>query len=318
MVLARRWIGPTVAVGAGAILAVHPTLLIYTVLFMTETLFLFLLLAFFVLWTWPGAGRRTTVGAGVLLGLTVLTRSTLLPFVAALVVWTLARSAYWPRAGARIRALLLALVVTLTVAPWTVRNAIVYHEFSPIDCYTMNSLWEGNNPDGWNVGIVDRYWSHSDSPGERERFAFDQATAFLRTQPLAYPIEKLGRIVVELLAEKDFIIASYYLPYERFGSMSPNARSALCRVVGRGPLDHLRVSAPPRAVHPVSRPVRSRHAVPTTVGVAADPDSNHGGNDRGRALRSGRLVVVTAPRFNPPTTAGLRSRDRSDHRRRPR
>jgi hypothetical protein len=47
----------------------------------------------------------------------------------------------------------------------------------------MNSLWQGNDPDGWNVGLWDRYWAVSDSPSVRERSAFEQAAAYLRTQP---------------------------------------------------------------------------------------------------------------------------------------
>lgn len=228
MVLARRWMGPAVALTAGLILALHPTLLMYTILFMSETLFLFLLLAFFLLFTWPGASRRLTVLAGVLLGLTVLTRSTLLPFVGALVVWMVVAGGYWTRAEARVRALYLVLAMVGTIVPWTLRNAIVYRELIPIDCYTMNSLWEGNNPAGWNVEIWARYWAHSDSPSARERFAYEQAREFLREQPWTYPFEKLGRIGFRLLADQDRVTASYYTQH-RFGDLSQATSDLLFR-----------------------------------------------------------------------------------------
>jgi hypothetical protein len=112
MLLAWRWIGPAAVAVVGTILAVHPTLLMYTVLFMSETLFLFHLLAFFVLFTWPGARRRTTAAAGLFLGLAVLTRSTILPFVGLLLPWMLA-SSYWPRSERLARVLSLVAPMVL-------------------------------------------------------------------------------------------------------------------------------------------------------------------------------------------------------------
>ena len=229
MTLARGWMGPTVAVVTGALLAVHPTLLMYTVLFMSETLFLCYFLGFFVLFTWPDASRRATIAAGVLLGLAVLTRSTILPFVGMLLVWTLA-SSYWPRAERLARALSLALPMLLVIVPWTIRNAVVYHELIPIDCLTMQSFWQGNNPDGWNVSIANRYDAYSASPRERERMAFREASAFLRAQTPAYPFVKLGMTTKTMLGQQDFVAANYYRPLERFGPVTPSTAGALIRI----------------------------------------------------------------------------------------
>jgi 4-amino-4-deoxy-L-arabinose transferase-like glycosyltransferase len=229
MTLARTWMGSMAAVVAGAILAVHPTLLMYTVLFMSETLFLFYLLGFFVLFTWPDASRRTTAAAGVFLGLSILTRSTLLPFVGILLLWTLA-SSYWPRAERRVRALWLVAPMLLTIAPWTLRNAIVYHELIPIDCLSMQSLWQGNNPDGWNVHLANRYDAYSESPREREQLAFREASAFLRAQTPLYPFIKLGMTTKTMLGQQDFVSAAFYLPHERFGPLPRSTASVLIRI----------------------------------------------------------------------------------------
>ena len=227
MTLARQWFGPAVAVVAGAILALHPTLLMYTVLFMSETLFLFYLLGFFVLLTWPGASRHTTAAAGVLLGLTISTRSTLLPFVGMLLVWMLL-SSRWPRAERPARMIALVASMLLTIAPWTVRNAIVYHELIPLDCLSMQSLWQGNTATGWNVDIAKRYHQHSASPRERERFAFHEASAFLREQSADYPFRKLGLTVKTMLGQQDYVSAAFY-PQQRFGPLSPSTSSKLIR-----------------------------------------------------------------------------------------
>jgi len=226
MLLARRWMGAGVGSTIGALLAVEPTLVAYSVLFMSETLFVFLMASFFLLLTWPGAGRRTTVAAGALLGLTLLTRSTLLPFFGALLIWMLATD-FWPRPERLARATLLALAAVSTIVPWTIRNALVYRELIPIDCYTMNSLWLGNNPDGWNVGLWKRYFEHSDSPTERERFAFQQARDFLRTQPPTYPVTKLGSVVWRLVAMEDRIAEASYGVMHRYGPLPPRAAAML-------------------------------------------------------------------------------------------
>ena len=229
MTLARKWMGPAVAVVAAAILAVHPTLLMYTVLFMSETLFLFYLLGFFVLFTWPESSRRTTAAAGIFLGLAILTRSTILPFVGILLSWTLA-SSYWPRTERLARALLLVGPMLLTIVPWTIRNAVVYHELIPIDCLSMQSFWQGNNPDGWNVHLANRYDRYSESPRERERLAFREASAFLRAQSPTYPFKKAGMTMKTMLGQQDYVSATYYRPHERFGPLPSSIASTLIRI----------------------------------------------------------------------------------------
>jgi 4-amino-4-deoxy-L-arabinose transferase-like glycosyltransferase len=228
MVFARRCMGAAAATVTALALAFNPTLLTYTVLFMSETLFLFLLLAFLVLLLWPDSRRTTTVAAGVFLGLSLLTRSTLLPFAGMLAIWLLA-GGHWPHREARARVFLLCAAAGLTILPWTIRNAIVYRELIPIDCYTMNSLWEGNNPLGWNVDIMNQYWNQSASPTEREQFALGETIRFLRGQPWTYPIEKLGQIAQKLATEQDKLTATYYAK-DRFGPLSPSTTTTILQV----------------------------------------------------------------------------------------
>ena len=100
---------------------------------------------------------RWVVAAGVLAGLTILTRANamvlLLPF--ALAVWTV-RPRFSPRALA-VPALLVAVAV-VTVSPWTIRNAIVLDRFIPVSTqlgsalagtYNDQARLDKENPASW-------------------------------------------------------------------------------------------------------------------------------------------------------------------------
>ncbi|MEW6756326.1 MAG: hypothetical protein AB1505_35945, partial [Candidatus Latescibacterota bacterium] len=79
--------------------------------------------------------------AGLVLGLAVLTRPVFLAFVLALaVVWLLC----YPRRR-RSGAVMLACAL-LTVAPWTLRNAMVHRAFVLVSTNGGFNFWIGNNP----------------------------------------------------------------------------------------------------------------------------------------------------------------------------
>jgi hypothetical protein len=103
-----------------------PTMLIFPTELMTECLATFLVTVFFdCILQNPALPRRSTT---VVLGLTV-GLSTLLRFNMAslglVAIFALARRMDWPLAWRRI--LLMAAVASFVVAPWLVRNLIVFH-----------------------------------------------------------------------------------------------------------------------------------------------------------------------------------------------
>jgi MYXO-CTERM domain-containing protein len=100
---------------------------------------------------------RWLIAAGVLAGLTVLTRANalvlLLPF--SLAVWTV-RPRFSPRALAA-PALLVAIAL-VTVSPWTIRNAVVFDRFIPVSTqlgsalagtYNDQARLDKENPASW-------------------------------------------------------------------------------------------------------------------------------------------------------------------------
>ncbi len=142
-----------------ALLAALLTALCYTLAarateLLSETVFLFGLTT--LLWLLLGAGGaagrapslRWALAAGLALGLLALTRSVALPLLPLGALWLLARGwqrrtplrRWWaPAAG-------FALACALTVAPWTLRNAVAYRALILIDTTGAENLWLDNNP----------------------------------------------------------------------------------------------------------------------------------------------------------------------------
>jgi 4-amino-4-deoxy-L-arabinose transferase-like glycosyltransferase len=137
----RRALGPRAGLVAAAVTAFYPELVWFSVHFWAETLFLMLL--------WWGFERlldadalesaaRAAV-AGLLFGLAILTRETLLYFVPVAALWlVLRRPRAWGRGGAFLATALLV------VAPWTWRNWTVYQAFVPVSTAGALNLFQGN------------------------------------------------------------------------------------------------------------------------------------------------------------------------------
>jgi 4-amino-4-deoxy-L-arabinose transferase-like glycosyltransferase len=138
-----RAFGEHTGLVAAAITAAFPELVWFAPHFWSETVMLFLLWwAFERILDADATGRiLPAVLGGVLLGLTALTRETVLyfaPLAALWMAWRPSRPAGWRRGAAFLAA------VVLTVAPWTVRNWIQFHTFIPVSTSAGLNLWQGN------------------------------------------------------------------------------------------------------------------------------------------------------------------------------
>jgi 4-amino-4-deoxy-L-arabinose transferase-like glycosyltransferase len=134
-----------VAIATGVVAALHPAFWLMATEIQSESLFLFFFLAAGLLLL-IGADRPSSNAAllaGVALGLAALTRSTALalaPFLLA----PLADRRYPLRAGGHLAASAI-LGFVLALAPWTIRNAIVFHELLPVSDAGGVSLYWGNS-----------------------------------------------------------------------------------------------------------------------------------------------------------------------------
>jgi 4-amino-4-deoxy-L-arabinose transferase-like glycosyltransferase len=141
-VLAAQLLGSGIALTTMALAAVYPPLILIGGALMTEPLFTALLLgalAAAVEHRRSGHRHRWAVLAGLLIGLAILTRANAAILLAplAFAVWG-ARPRWSPRALAAPAA--LVTVALMTVAPWTVRNAVVLGAFVPVTTQLGTSL----------------------------------------------------------------------------------------------------------------------------------------------------------------------------------
>lgn len=135
--LARHMLGPWRSRAAGVLCALHPGLILYTSVVMTEGLAAFTVaLAGWLAFTW-NQSRRGAVVSGMALGLAALVRPTAL--LALPLLGFVFRGSWRRRAFAVGLASLMALV---TLAPWTLRN-----------CRVMDGCALISTNGGWNLAI---------------------------------------------------------------------------------------------------------------------------------------------------------------------
>jgi 4-amino-4-deoxy-L-arabinose transferase-like glycosyltransferase len=137
-----RAFSPRAGLWAAAVAAFYPEIVWFSVHFWSETLFMVLL------WwgierllaadTSEGPGRA--VAAGVLWGMAILTRETVLYFVPVAALWLATR----PGRGARVRGAAFLAVSLLVVAPWTYRNWLAFDAFVPVSTAGGQNLFQGN------------------------------------------------------------------------------------------------------------------------------------------------------------------------------
>ena len=183
----RQAFGPGAGRLAAGVAAVYPELVWFSVHFWSETLFLVLL--WWALERLMRADARQALGvaasAGILWGLAALTREVALLLAPVGLVWAMRRGT---RAWRVPCAFVLGLL--LTIAPWTLRNALVFRAFIPISTMGAENLWVGNAPELGLEGISP-ILDQAGGPVEQDRLARSRALeAIGRRQPL-WLLEKL-------------------------------------------------------------------------------------------------------------------------------
>lgn len=192
--------GRRAALVAGVFAAFHPDLVWFATRFWSETLFVVLL------W-WAlertlaadtGGSRRTAAVAGLLWGLAALTRELALYLVPLAALWMLrpragaasdGRSRPWPRPAALVAPALLLAATLLTIAPWTVRNAIVFRAFIPVSTMGGLNLWQGNTT-LTHLQIYD-VLAGIDGPVAQDRYCRRMAVETIAARQPRWLLEKL-------------------------------------------------------------------------------------------------------------------------------
>ncbi|MEA2364139.1 MAG: hypothetical protein QOD71_3284 [Thermoleophilaceae bacterium] len=194
--IADRMLGRREARVAAGLFAILPGPLFMTGLYLSETTFIFLVVGFLALVLLLPDRRWTPVVLGVALGLAALTRGEglLMPIIPLAVWW-----GHYARRAWLTRTALLLVAMALTIAPWTIRNAIVMDGFVPVGNNPSGTLWSGHNPDanGWIVNpaklptVVGSGAKETQQARELRRQAIHWA--------VRHPLEELGLIPRRLL-----------------------------------------------------------------------------------------------------------------------
>lgn len=167
--LGARLFGERAGSLAAWLTAVYPDLVWFSAHFWAETLFLTLLYWALARLLDADAGRREpALAAGLLLGLAALTREPALYFVPVAVLF-LARAA-----RTRSCAVALGLAALATVAPWSVRNALVFDAFVPVSTFGPFNLWLGNSRESRQ----EVYAEYARVSGRIAKYRYTQARAW--------------------------------------------------------------------------------------------------------------------------------------------
>jgi Dolichyl-phosphate-mannose-protein mannosyltransferase len=132
---------PRVGALAAGIVAFYPELVWFSAHFWSEILFMV-----FLWWAVErllaadaGASVRTALVAGLLWGIAILTRETALYFTPLAALWLAGR-----RERGLLRGAAFLMAACLTVAPWTLRNWLVFHALVPVSTAGGLNLFQGN------------------------------------------------------------------------------------------------------------------------------------------------------------------------------
>lgn len=170
---------------------------IYAGLLLTETLLIVWLLGSFVALQWWARWRMAAplLGAGVLLGLAVLTRGLMLWFLLVLPMWFALHHSGPDGHRAAARAALLTVGVALAVvSPWTVRNAVAYQRLIPVETTGGYNVWLAA-AGGRGSGQIEATLMSIPNQGDRQAYAIRQGIRAVRERPWSYLSGSVSELV---------------------------------------------------------------------------------------------------------------------------
>jgi hypothetical protein len=221
--LGWRALGGRVGLTAGLTAALYPELVWYSTHLWAEPLFMALLWGGLerVLAADTSARRGPAVAAGVAFGLAALTRESSL-YLAPLCAGWLA----WRRPVRVGRAVLFLAATVLTVAPWTVRNAVRFHAFIPVSLMGARVAWMGNTSLD-HEEFFRTYDEERDPIAAAQRATREAVRYVLKRQP-GWIFEKVASEMPEFWALDN--LALVHVKRGAYGPLTPPAARAVALV----------------------------------------------------------------------------------------
>jgi len=169
------------------ILALHPSLILYTTCTASENAFLVGTVWFALAALRAGAGKKAwgwLVVASIAFSLTLHVRGTILLLLPLAPVVFLLQARPWRTFVSR--GLVFILVSGLLMIPWSLRNQEEFGKFTPLSLNGSSNLWMGNH-EGATGGYAPLPAKVDDLPiVEREKLLGDEAKAFILDDPVRY------------------------------------------------------------------------------------------------------------------------------------
>jgi 4-amino-4-deoxy-L-arabinose transferase-like glycosyltransferase len=203
LIAERLYAGSIAGVASGILVALHPGLIIYSATKAHPLTFDALFFALALLQCLRIAERPTLrrfVVFGLIVGVGTLSRGTVVIFLPIAGLWLLATipKRIWFNA---IRNLIVAgLCAAAIIAPWTIRNSILHHQFVFLLTTDAEDFWRGNNPQATGGSyfdngtlVLDKLSPQDQSELRQQPNEIAQANwfarksrEFIRAQPLSF------------------------------------------------------------------------------------------------------------------------------------
>jgi len=169
----------------------YPDLIEMSAMLMSETFYIFLsvLIVYAFLLFYERASFNNTALLALVFGATILTRSTIGIFLPVFLFVFYKKRAYK-------QLLLFFVLLGLVMAPWAVRNFLVYQKFIPTMANTGFNPWVGNHEggdgEGGNMPEL-RQALHEMGPIKANQYALEQFKSFLKDHPFRYLVLSASR-----------------------------------------------------------------------------------------------------------------------------
>jgi 4-amino-4-deoxy-L-arabinose transferase-like glycosyltransferase len=204
LITERLYSGWIAALVAGILVAFHPGLVIYSATKAHPLTFDALFFALALLQSFRLAERpslRRFVGFGVIVGLGILSRATIIIFLPVTGTWLLLAIMPKREWKSAIRNLIVAGLCTMVIiVPWTIRNSLLHHQFVFLLTTGGENFWRGNNEHATGNSYVGAgtIVLNTLSPEERldlkrqpdeiaqSNWFATRARAFIRTHPVLF------------------------------------------------------------------------------------------------------------------------------------